>query len=100
MITDLCIERSSQVGTITWHPDRKILAIGWTSGEIIICNVHDTETYILSSPYQSPVCVLQWSTNGSHILGGYKVRGIVEPLIDDPYRKVFIKDTVLGSSST
>lgn len=73
VITDMCIEKPALVETMSWHPDRKILTVGWTTGEITICNIHESETYVQSSYHQSPVNVLQWSTAGSHLVSAEKV---------------------------
>ena len=52
---DSSIQRSSLVTAIVWHPVRKILAIGWQSGDLLIWNEHDHELHEASSIHQSAV---------------------------------------------
>ena len=65
---DSSIQRSSVVTAIVWHPVRKILAIGWQSGDVLIWNEHDHELHEASSIHQSAVQVIQWSNNGNRLV--------------------------------
>ena len=65
---DSSIQRSSLVTAIVWHPVRKILAIGWQSGDVLIWNEHDHELHEASSIHQSAVRIIQWSNNGNRLV--------------------------------
>ena len=65
---DSSIQRSSLVTAIVWHPVRKILAIGWQSGDVLIWNEHDRELHEAASIHQSPVRIIQWSNNGNRLV--------------------------------
>ena len=65
---DIQIEKPVHVETICWHPSKKLLAIGWKSGDIAVCNVHSTEFYEQLSTHHSAVNVLKWTGSGSHLL--------------------------------
>ena len=56
-----------------WHPDKKILAIGWLSGEISTYNVSERRAYDQSSYDQSPILVLKWNQSGRRIITGDRV---------------------------
>lgn len=64
------------VTAIAWHPVRKILAIGWQSGDVLIWNEHDRELHEASSIHQSPVKVVQWSSNGNRLVTCDQVRSL------------------------
>lgn len=68
LVEDSSIQRSSVVTAIVWHPVRKILAIGWQSGDVLIWNEHDHELHEASSIHQSAVQVIQWSNNGNRLV--------------------------------
>lgn len=68
LVEESSIQRSSLVATITWHPVRKILAIGWQSGDVLIWNEHDRELHEASSIHQSPVKIIHWSNNGNRLV--------------------------------
>lgn len=75
------IQRSSFVSSLSWHPVRKILAIGWESGEVLIWNDHDHDLFEVYSVHKSVVKVLQWSNNGSRLVSGDEVRKYINPII-------------------
>lgn len=68
LVEESSIQRSSLVTAITWHPVRKILAIGWQSGDVLIWNEHDRELHEAGSIHQSSVKVIQWSNNGNRLV--------------------------------
>ncbi|KAM7433446.1 hypothetical protein ABFA07_016329 [Porites harrisoni] len=68
LVEESSIQRSSLVTAIAWHPVRKILAIGWQSGDVLIWNEHDRELHEASSIHQSPVKFVQWSSNGNRLV--------------------------------
>lgn len=68
LVEESSIQRSSVVTAIVWHPVRKILAIGWQSGDVLMWNEHDRELHEASSIHQSAVRVIQWSNNGNRLV--------------------------------
>lgn len=68
LVEESSIQRSSLVATITWHPVRKILAIGWQSGDVLIWNEHDRELHEVGSIHHSPVNIIHWSNNGNRLV--------------------------------
>ena len=57
-----------------WHPEKKLIAIGWSSGEITTYNHSEQEVFEQSSIHRSPISVLQWNKNGSRLIAGDEVR--------------------------
>lgn len=73
IITDMCVEKPHLVEAICWHPDRKIIAIGWSNGEIATCNVHENEVYSMTLHHQNNVNIVRWSITGNHLISVDKV---------------------------
>ncbi len=74
LIADLIVQRSLPVNDIEWHPEKKLLACGWQSGEITIINVGMSEVYEQIQGHISPITTIAWSTNGGHLITSDKVR--------------------------
>ena len=53
---------------MSWHPVRKIIAIGWTSGELNMWNEHDHDLHEVYSIHKSNITVIKWSHNGQKIV--------------------------------
>lgn len=53
---------------MSWHPTRKILAVGWESGDVLIWNEHDHELHEVTALHSTGVQVIEWSTNGSRLI--------------------------------
>ena len=53
---------------LEWHPEKKILAVGWRSGEITTYNNDDEQIFEQSSIHRSPTNVVRWNENGSRLL--------------------------------
>lgn len=68
------IQRSSTVTGMSWHPTRKILAVGWESGEILIWNEHDHELHEATSVHSTSVKIIEWSSNGNKLITADQVR--------------------------
>ncbi|BFZ17235.1 hypothetical protein BsWGS_20274 [Bradybaena similaris] len=51
-----------------WHPTRKILAVGWETGEISLWNEQDKELIDATHLHRSEVTVMHWSSNGTRLL--------------------------------
>jgi WD40 repeat protein len=63
------------VTTFAWHPTRKILAVGWESGDVLVWNEHDHELHEASSLHNAAVRIIEWSLNGSRLVSGDEVCG-------------------------
>ncbi|XP_046855391.1 intraflagellar transport protein 140 homolog isoform X2 [Xenia sp. Carnegie-2017] len=62
------IKSSCQVSSMSWHPVRKIIAIGWTSGELNMWNEHDHDLHEVYSIHKSNITVIKWSHNGQKLV--------------------------------
>ena len=72
-MVDLIVQRSIPVDNLEWHPEKKLLACGWRSGEITIVNVGMSEVYEQIHGHASPITTITWSTNGEHLISSDKV---------------------------
>lgn len=68
------IHRSVVAECLQWHPDKKIVAIGWQSGEITTYSDTDHEIFEQSSIHRAAIGFLQWNKAGSKLVSGDKVR--------------------------
>ncbi|KAM6249922.1 intraflagellar transport protein 140 homolog isoform 2-T4 [Porphyrio hochstetteri] len=62
------LERSFQVTSLSWHPSRLILAAGWETGEVVLFK--DNEHHTIPPSHSTKITVLNWSTNGTHLVSG------------------------------
>ena len=67
------IHRSAVVECMQWHPEKKIVAIGWRSGEISTYNDTEHVFFEQSSIHRTAVSVVRWNKNGSRLVSGDKV---------------------------
>lgn len=57
-------EQAATVLSLAWRPDGKILAIGYNTGAVLLCNVENSDiVHTLTMP--SGVSCLSWSTDGA-----------------------------------
>lgn len=68
------LHRSCQVTSTSWHPTRKILAVGFENGELLVWNDVDHELFEGLPLHKHAITVLHWSSNGSRLMSGDKVR--------------------------
>ncbi|ESO09812.1 hypothetical protein HELRODRAFT_92025 [Helobdella robusta] len=65
------VQRKTMPATcLAWHPSKKVLAVGWSTGEITTQNINDNEISESAKTHQSSICVMHWSTGGSQLLTG------------------------------
>lgn len=73
LIEEGSIHRSAVVECTQWHPEKKIIAIGWRSGEITVYNNTEHKFYEQSSIHRAAVSIMRWNKNGSRLITGDKV---------------------------
>ncbi|CAL4114854.1 unnamed protein product, partial [Meganyctiphanes norvegica] len=59
---------TAQVTCIAWHPSKRILSVGWESGELFIWNDHESELHEIQSLHRAPIAILQFSAAGSRLV--------------------------------
>ena len=67
------VQRSVPVECLQWHPEKTIVAVGWSSGEITLCNGTEHKTYEQSSVHKKIVVFVVWNSTGSRLISGDKV---------------------------
>ena len=73
MIEDASIYRSTVVECMEWHPEKKVIAIGWESGEITTYNNSEEKVHEQSSIHRSSIAVVRWNQSGSRLISGDEV---------------------------
>ena len=62
------LTHQSRPSSYSWHPTRKILAVGWETGEITLWNEQDKELIEAPHTHKSEISVMKWSSQGSRLL--------------------------------
>jgi intraflagellar transport protein 140 len=76
LIEDMNVAKPWFVESISWHPDKKFLAVGWKNGEITICNITDSDIHSHPPFHRTPVNILQWTNTGSHLISA-DISGVI-----------------------
>ncbi|KAK7111421.1 intraflagellar transport protein 140 homolog [Littorina saxatilis] len=64
------ISNQTQISSVAWHPNRKIVAAGWQNGEIMIWNEQERELLEPPHLHKGEITILHWSSNGSRFVSG------------------------------
>ncbi|XP_076446737.1 intraflagellar transport protein 140 homolog [Babylonia areolata] len=64
------ITNQTQISSVTWHPTRKIVAVGWQNGEIAVWNEQERELIEPPHLHKGEITFLRWSSNGSRFVSG------------------------------
>nr|XP_026689727.1 intraflagellar transport protein 140 homolog [Ciona intestinalis] len=67
------MHRSTPPTTAAWHPTRKLLAVGWENGEVLVWNDQEKELHEIPSLHMKALSTITWSSNGTRLATGDKV---------------------------
>lgn len=86
---------------LAWHPEKKILIVGWENGEIYLYIDSKSQCLKVDTLHQSAVTLLQWSTRGSRLISTDKNGSVIGWRIesDTQLHVVFhheLKDPIVG----
>jgi len=62
------VRKAKESTALAWHPTRKVLAVGWETGEITARNEQENEAYEFTFVHKSAISILQWTSNGSRLI--------------------------------
>ncbi|XP_072275167.1 intraflagellar transport protein 140 homolog [Pyxicephalus adspersus] len=68
-VTASHVERSYQPTLLSWHPTKRLLAMGWAMGEVIIFNEQDKELHTVPPTHGAEITLLMWSMNSRLLTG-------------------------------
>ncbi|XP_078096576.1 intraflagellar transport protein 140 homolog isoform X2 [Mustelus asterias] len=67
------IERPFQPTLISWHPSKRVLAIGWETGVVIFWSEQGVdEQQIAAGTHRAQITILEWSSNGTRLVSADK----------------------------
>ncbi|XP_052768007.1 intraflagellar transport protein 140 homolog [Mya arenaria] len=66
------LHRSCAVTSTSWHPTKRIIAVGFENGELLIWNNADHELFEGLPLHKHAITVMHWSSNGSRLISGDK----------------------------
>lgn len=62
------IQRSANPTAVAWQSDKKIVAIGWQTGEVVIWNEGERDLLDVPALHKSAITCLKWSAKGSRLV--------------------------------
>jgi len=62
------VRKAKESTVLAWHPSRKVLAVGWVTGEITARNEQENEAYEFTLVHKTEITILQWTSNGSRLI--------------------------------
>jgi intraflagellar transport protein 140 len=68
LLTSSVVRKSKEATALAFHPTRKVLAVGWATGEVTVRNEQDNEAYDVAPVHKTEITIMQWTTNGSRLL--------------------------------
>uniref|UniRef100_UPI00398F7C73 intraflagellar transport protein 140 homolog n=1 Tax=Pristiophorus japonicus TaxID=55135 RepID=UPI00398F7C73 len=67
------IGRPFQPALVSWHPSKKVLAIGWQTGAVIFWSEQGgDEQQIAAGTHRAEITILEWSSNGTRLVSADK----------------------------
>nr|CAB3255295.1 intraflagellar transport protein 140 homolog [Phallusia mammillata] len=66
------MQRAVSPTSVTWHPTKKIVAVGWENGEILIWNDQQKELYEVPRLHTKGISALEWTNQGTRLASGDK----------------------------
>lgn len=66
-LLNIPLTRTCQATAMAWHPTKKILAVGWDNGELLVWNEHDHELHESLPLHKTSITVLGWSSAGTRL---------------------------------
>ena len=70
---DAQIQHSTPAECLQWHPEKAILTVGWSSGEITVFNLSEPNLFEQSNVHKKPLVFLVWNATGRRLISGDKV---------------------------
>lgn len=68
--SDARIRKSRPASILAWHPSRRVLAIGWETGEVTVWNDTEHEMYEIPPLHKGEITILHWTSGGTKLLTG------------------------------
>lgn len=68
MDIDVKPQPNVQVVCISWHPVQKVLAIGYETGEVVVWNLEENESFEGPKGHNAAVVLIEWSACGTILI--------------------------------
>ena len=89
------LSRNVPPASLDWHPTRKILAIGWDNGEVVVWNEHEKELFNVAPIHKADISLVHWTSLGTRLLTADSVSYNV--LTDDKSYILLVEVILSGS---
>lgn len=74
------VQRPVNCTAVSWQPQKKILAMGWENGEIVIWNEAERDLHEVPNLHNTSVACLAWSAKGARLVSTDQVNKLVASL--------------------